>query len=79
MQKQARRDRESGVIVCAWCSGYIGIMKGVERVSHGICLDCKRRELARWGVRNPLAGSHGTRQGGPPLVGVRMGEGSGHP
>ena len=79
IQKQTRGDQKSGLIVCAWCSRYMGTMKGVERVSHGICLECKTLELARWGITNPLAGSHGARQAGPSLVGVRTGAGSGHP
>lgn len=73
MQKQMRGDQKSGLIVCAWCSRYLGIMKDAEGVSHGICLDCKTRELAHWGVKNPLAGSHGAYHGGLPLAGVRMG------
>lgn len=77
VQEQTRGDQKSGLIVCAWCSRYIGTMKGAGHVSHGICLECKARELARWGVRNPLAESHGAHQGGPSVVGVRMGEGAG--
>jgi hypothetical protein len=73
MQKQRRTDQTSGLIVCAWCSRYLGIMRGAGGVSHGICLDCKTRELARWGLATPLAGSHRAQQGGPPLIGVRMG------
>jgi hypothetical protein len=79
MQEQTRRDQKRGLIVCAWCSKYIGTMKGAERVSHGICRECKTRELARWGVRSPVAGSHGAHQGGPSLMGASMGEGAGHP
>jgi len=55
--------RKSGPIVCAWCSRYLGIMKDAEGVSHGICLDCKTRGLAHWGVKNPSAGSHGAYHG----------------
>jgi hypothetical protein len=77
--KQTRGDQKSGLIVCAWCSRYLGIIRGAERVSHGICLECKTRELARWGIGNPLAGSQGAHQGGPFLVGVTTGEGSGQP
>ena len=73
MQKQMRAEQKSALVVCAWCSRYLGIIRGAEGVSHGICLECKTRELARWGVRNPLAGSHGARHGGPPLARVRMG------
>ena len=79
IQKQTQGDQKRGLIVCAWCSKYIGTMKGAERVSHGICLECKTRELARWGVSNPLGGSHGTRQAGPSSVGVRTGAGAGYP
>jgi hypothetical protein len=63
MQKQAQENQKRGIIVCAWCSRYLGIIRGADRVSHGICLQCKTRELARWGIRNPLAGSHGAPQG----------------
>jgi hypothetical protein len=60
MQNQRREAQKSGLIVCAWCSRYLGPMKGAVGVSHGICLDCKRRELARWGAGNPFVGVHGT-------------------
>jgi hypothetical protein len=79
MQQQKRGDRTRGLMVCAWCSRYLGTVKGVERVSHGICLECKTRELARWGVRRSVAGSLGAHQGGPSGIGARMGEGARHP
>jgi hypothetical protein len=73
MQKQTRGDQKSALVLCAWCSRYIGIIRGAEGVSHGICLECKTRELARWRIRNPLAGSHGAHHARLPLAGVRMG------
>ena len=69
-------DHQNAVVVCAWCSKCLGIIRGAEGVSHGICLDCQTRELARWGIMNPLPGDHGTRQGGALFAEVRKDEGS---
>jgi len=63
IQKQSQEEQKRGLIVCAWCSSYLGIIQGAKGVSHGICLDCKTRELARLGIGNLLAGSHGAHQG----------------
>jgi hypothetical protein len=60
MQSQTRGGQKSGLIVCAWCSRYLGPLKGAEGVSHGICLDCKTRELARWGAGNSFVEVHGS-------------------
>ena len=77
MRKQTQGEHKSAVLVCAWCLRYLGIVRGAEGVSHGICLDCKTRELARWGATNSLAGGHGNHQGGPLFAEVKMGEGPG--
>lgn len=55
IKNQSERDHASGLIVCAWCRRPIGTMRG-EGVSHGICLDCKARELARWRAANSFMG-----------------------
>jgi hypothetical protein len=78
MRKRTQKDLKGAVVVCAWCSRYLGIMRGVAGVSHGICLDCKTRELARWGISNPSAGSHNTYQSASLSTEARMGEGSGY-
>ena len=78
MTKRTQRDHKSAVLVCAWCSRYLRLIRGAEGVSHGICLDCKTRELARWGATNPLAGGRGAHQDGPRFPGVRMRKGWGH-
>lgn len=35
-------------VVCAWCGKYLGTKEGqgVEGISHGICEECKAKELA---------------------------------
>ena len=72
MKRQAQKGQKSGVIVCAWCSRYLGTMKGIEGVSHGICVDCKSRELAHWGGGNSFVGFHGARHGRPLFGEVRV-------
>jgi hypothetical protein len=79
MQQQKRGNRKRGVIVCAWCSRYIGAMKDLERVSHGICLECKSRELERWEGEELGGRKSGRLSGGPFAMVERMGEGPGHP
>jgi len=72
MRRQAQGNQKSGVIVCAWCSRYLGTRTDLDGVSHGICVDCKTRELAHWGARSSFGGVHGTHHGGPLFGEIRV-------
>lgn len=36
-------------IICAWCGRFLGGDPNATEISHGICADCKKAQLAKIG------------------------------
>jgi hypothetical protein len=34
-----------GPYICAWCGKYLGHDHGIKHISHGICMECAKREF----------------------------------